>query len=286
MANETAVVEEEKGTEEVEEKEVDVETLSDEDLNKTINEQTQSGEEEGFEEKLGEEKKTTAKEQLTDSEKEKERDYKALYEEEKERNEKQGKAYRIQSNEVGDLRKDLEGKVAAGNKKNYELALEEQGAFEAQKKLNEANYAEQQLRDLEIQETVRTNKADVLQSVPEFESKIEGISNYLSEQGVDPKNIADFKAQPFLEHPMTLRNLAKIVDLNSKTSELAKENELLRKKPSKLLDDIEKVAGEDRPITPTSGTSSQDNSVHLSEVDITNISDADLDKQLIESRGG
>lgn len=274
----------ETGTE-TEEQEVDVETMSDEDLAKVSIEQTSTDTNENAVPEKDEENKVTEEEPETTQEKE-ELNYKELYEKEKESNEKQGKAFRTQSNEVGSLRKELEEQISSGNEENYNKVADEEGVFEANKRLLEANAAEKELKSLNAQESINTTRNDVLQRVPEFESKIDGILNYLSEQGISSEDVARFKAEPYTNHPFTLINLAKIADLNDKAKQLTSDNESLRKKPTKLLDDIEKAANEGVSLNPTSGTSSQETSVHLSEEDITRMSDADLDKQLKESQGG
>lgn len=229
--------------------------------------------------------KVKLEQEVTDEEaakdKEAELDYKALYEKEKATNTKLNTSYMKQSTDVGNLRKELNTRIEAGSEENYTNTVREQGDYEANKTLLDAQKAELELQTLENQFVVDQTKITVLQKVPDFEAKIEPIIDVLKDLGYDDRAITEFKANPFIEDSVTLITLAKQADLKVQVLQLQNDNTKLKTKTGDVLDDIEKAAKSGPDLTALSGKIGDAGSLaNISEDDIEKMSEKDLDAYL------
>ncbi len=122
-------------------------------------------------------------------------------------------------------------------------------AGEAATAVQAVEKTKRELNDATADESVAVNREVMKSDVPDFESKMETMSTLLRNDGYNEQTIKEFNEQPYIDTPILLKQLyerAVISDAlagkDTTIEDLQKENKLLKDKPNKILDNIEKAA--------------------------------------------
>lgn len=211
----------------------------------------------------------------------------------------------ISKGELGKLRKQVEDKehfiqkqsVEIGNRRQQEKVLEsrleEQNKaiednwidkpLEASKAMTSAQETERKLADLKNEGIVDQNKEIILQSMPDIKDMFGDIATLALQDGIPQSKVNKFKANPYGEDPVSILNYARRVKMNSQISELTKEVGKLKGKPEAVVKNIEKALSKTPEITEGTGHSKPDNAISsFSESQIPNLTDAQLKQYLAE----
>lgn len=153
---------------------------------------------------------------------------------------------------------ELEDKV-----KTLEAELEEAwvvGGTEAAAALKKVEGAKTELSAAKTEEVQAGNKSVIDKFAPNYESLISDMTEMLKSDGAEDRIVEQFAKTPYMLDPGTAVNLAKRVELskdliksNDRIVELEKEIETLKKKPGKILDEIEKNTNKGKKMTGSTG---------------------------------
>lgn len=132
-------------------------------------------------------------------------------------------------------------------------------------------------------------KEEVEASIPEEEWNLDSMVDILEEEGEDPQYIANFRRNPYavanaakikLVHKAAkLKDVARVLAGALKAAQ--KENAAKSKRPKEILSNIEKVAKNSQGVTGKNGGSRNNGKmITLTEADIAQLSDKELDEAL------
>lgn len=202
------------------------------------------------------------------------------------------------TSELGEAKKQLKH-IAATLKERFNEALENGSQAEALDIRDQIKTAEQKFQEAEHEEValVRRSQAQTLVSahVPEDQFDIEGMAECLARDGIPPQFIERFKADPIgfvsdgdASPGLTLVHVAKraqaegmLKKLYPIAKSLAEEVKRLKGSQGDVLKRVQQVAKQTPQISASGARPTKLNKAStLSEVDIANLSDAELDEFL------
>ena len=186
--------------------------------------------------------------------------------------------------EVGELRKQLRDEASKLREGVPDLFME--SPVKAIENVLMAREREERAAMLEMESAWDENKAKVLAFSPNFESRVEEIAEIAKGDGVPPEMVRAFKTNPYATSPQLLHALLKRADdakeLKTLRDRLVKE----KKEKDGVAERIAKAAAKTSGVTgKTPGASpSSDRFKNVTESDLDDLSDADLDA-LLEREG-
>lgn len=198
-----------------------------------------------------------------------------------------------QNQRYGDLKKELTTKLDSLITRVDEMTEAEK--LEAGPEIVELRKQIQNVKSHEemFHHVVQTQEA-VFRVIPEEQFDVDGMASELEAVGGDATYIANFKKNPFMvakAHEIIMLNRAyqnakAMRVLATALKAQRKEAEALKAKPKQMLKNINKVAQNSNGVTGKNagGTSRGDRLATLTESEIANLSDKELDNLIAESK--
>lgn len=289
---------------------VDVRNMSYEDLQKSLNDESEVKEEPKEEpekeatqsekqETAVEDKKEDTPEEKKEPEPPKENPYELMAQElerARQRIADKDKFIQRQGNEIGELRKfvpreEVE-RIRRQMKDEYDRIHMEEGPFAADEyKKAVENQLAQRLQEQQQEATINQVLAirqRIIEDIPTFESTIDDMVESLKEEGIPDATINAFRQNPYLINYGELRQVYRTATFRKEKLALQKENEALKqeiielkKQPDKL---IEKVVKATKSVNGKSGgTTSPEGKIDISRLNPRKMSYQelkDLERQL------
>lgn len=292
MAEETEITEQ-----------TDISTLDDALLDKALNEDTSQSvettetkpetevkkEEVKPEEIKPEEKKEGIKPSEVITEEEKVEIPKSEYEKLNKRISDEQQFIQRQANEIGELRKTLRQQIEAKLKEiedPNQLIADPAGFLEAREQIKDA---EMQDRNLQRMEQSLHSKIIINQFIPDFEKRIDDITEVIKTDGLGQDIINNFRANPYADTPAVLFNLSKRAELlkesnalKAKVATLEEQLKKLQAEPHKVAKKIEQALQASKTITGATGGSKVSDETMPEISNISDLSDVELNKLIKE----